>query len=177
MKIQFNNAFIELDVDTVENLLKDIAAEIGDDGDEKYYELVKHEPRNWEESPLEGSLVEDVFHALEVESAHTCFLGQLMLFEEGARYVTKEMVEEIVKSDDIAMLGCFILGSKYMQHIEGIDETLEQLSQHREAEVRCAFAQNDEMSLQIIRKLAKDSDVTVREAAIENLELRYEVDE
>ncbi len=61
-----------------------------------------------------------------------------------------------------------------MQHIEGIDEMLEKLSQHREAEVRRAFAYDDEVSRQIIEKLTKDSDLVVQEAALENLELRYE---
>ena len=85
------------------------------------------------------------------------------------------MVDDFVKSGEINALHSFVHGERNLRHLQGIDGMLENLAQHHEAEIRCAVANKEEITREIIERLAKDSDLSVRQLAVENLEYRDEV--
>ena len=177
MKLSFKKESIELGSETVENILNDAVFQVADDREAFYLEVAKQGTRTMRASLAKLSpMPESIFNAL-VENADSYVLSRLIANEDAAVYLTQEVVDEFVNSGDIDALLSFINSEQNLRHLDGIDEKLEQLAQHPEAEIRCAVAWKEEIPRQIIERLANDTDLSVRLCALECLEYRDEVEE
>ena len=177
MKLCFGKESIELGSETVESVLRDIVFQVADDREAFYLEVAKHGSRGMRNSVAGLSpMPKEIFDAL-INGADSYLFGCLLANEDAAVYITQKMVDDFAKSGDINALFSFVQSERNLRHLQGIDEMLEKLAQHPEPEIRCAVANNEEIPREVIEQLAKDSDLSVRQCALENLEYRDEVDE
>ena len=114
---------------------------------------------------------ESIFNAL-VENADSDMFFLLIANEDAAVYVTQEMIDNLINSDDYISLQDFISCEQNLRHLEGIDEILEQLAQHPNPLIRLALASNLEIPEHILALLFSDSDIDVQHTAFKNLRIR-----
>ena len=177
MKVIFKKESIELDSVYLEAIFDDIVSDVADDREAFYLEVAKYGTRRMRSILANLSpMPESIFNAL-VENADSDLLGLLIENEEAAAYMTQEMIDNFVNSDDNNVLISFIANEQNLRHLEGIDEKLEQLARHPDAGIRFAVAFNFDIPRYVLALLLEDSDERVAQWAFKNLKNRDQVDE